>query len=355
MKRYLLWLAAALIIVGGIVVYEVTSTPAPAAAAAPSVQVDMIKLAPGRLPSRISGYGSLMAGPAAEASVTLQAAGIVTTIPVLPGQPVSAGEAVAVIAPDAQSVADYHRAEDALAAARANRAHVAALLAGHLATTADLAAARQGVADATATLAALRSTQAGAGRSIPAPFDGTVTAILVASGTAQPAGTALLRMVRTGGLVAMISLPPRQAALVKPGDPASLDLLNGGTPVSADVSQVGAMQDPQTGLVDVTLRPAATAPLALNAPAMATITTGDIAGFVVPRDAVQTDQQGDYAFQVDAKNIAHRVTVKVLGQDGDQTVLAPDLNTSMMLVTTGAYQLDDGVAVRSNADSGASH
>ena len=36
----------------------------------------------------------------------------------------------------------------------------------------------------------------------------------------------------------------------------------------------------------------------------------------------------------------------ILGTIGDQTVIAPDLNTAMPLVTTGAYQLSDGMAVR---------
>ncbi len=354
MKRYLPWLVLAVILLAGVAVYKESGAPAPAVAP-PSVQVDMITLSPGSLPSQVSGYGSLMAGPAAETNVTLQAAGIVTSIPVLPGQTVAAGDTVAVIAADAQSVAAYQKAETALTAARANRAHVAALLASHLATNADLVAASQGVADAAATLAALRSTQAGAGRSILAPFDGTVIAILVPSGTAQPAGAALVQMVRSGGLVAMIGLPPSQSALVRSGDPARLDLLDGSAVIDAKVLQVGAMQDPQTGLVAVTLSLPANAPAILNAPVRVVITTGTISGFVVPRDAVQTDQNGDYVYQVDGKNIAHRVMVKILGQAGNQTVLAPNLDTAMKLVTTGAYQLDDGVAVREAADSGAKH
>jgi hypothetical protein len=40
------------------------------------------------------------------------------------------------------------------------------------------------------------------------------------------------------------------------------------------------------------------------------------------------------------------ISVHMLGSTGDQTVLASGLNPSMLLVTTGAYQLDDGTAVR---------
>ncbi|MDE8347682.1 MAG: efflux RND transporter periplasmic adaptor subunit, partial [Acidocella sp.] len=123
MKRFLPWLVVVFVAVAGVVVYVLPGAHAPMAAV-PSVQVDMISLSPGSLPSQVSGYGSIIAGPEAEKTVTLPGAGIVTSIPVLAGQMVSAGEPIAVIAPDAQSIADYHRAETALVAARANRMHV---------------------------------------------------------------------------------------------------------------------------------------------------------------------------------------------------------------------------------------
>jgi len=114
-----------------------------------------------------------------------------------------------------------------------------------------------------------------------------------------------------------------------------------------------AMLDPQTGLTDVTI--SLNGPAPLGEPVQALITTGTLSGYVVPRAAVQNDDKGDYAFQVDARNIAHRVDVHVLGGAGNQTVLAPSLNAAMPLVTTGAYQLDDGMAVRMADAAGASH
>jgi RND family efflux transporter MFP subunit len=327
--------------------------PAPPGNNQPSVAISTIRLTPGSLPAAVSAYGSIAAGAGAELSITIGAGGMVAAFPVIQGQAVAAGDTLAVISADPQSIADLRKAESAVTVARANRAHVAALLASRLATNADLAAAGQALSDAAGTLAALRATGAGVSRTITAPFAGVISAVLAAPGTLQPAGAALLRLINTHTLVATVGVPPEPVSAVKPGDPAAVTLLNAGAVISGRVLATAAMLDPQTGLTDVTISLDGPAPL--GEPVRAVITIGTLNGYVVPRDAVQNDDKGNYAFQVDAHNIAHRVSVHVLGSAGDQTVLAPGLNQSMPLVTTGAYQLDDGTPVRMAGASGASN
>ena len=310
----------------------------------PSVLVSTIQLKPGTLPATVTAYGSIVPGPGAETVVMLQAAGVLSNIDVTPGQRIAKGAPLATVVPDPQSIADLKRATSAVEAARANHAHVAALLQSHLATNADLAAADQTLRDADAMLAALRASGTGQTLVIQAPLGGLVSAVLVAPGSLLPTGTALFRMIVTQRLVASVGLPPDQAASLRPGEPATISLLNDNTTMQGTVSQISYVPDPQTGLLGATL---ALDPLApIDAPVKAVVTTGTLSGFVVPRDALQNDEAGDYAFQVDAKNIAHRVAVHILGTLGDQTVIAPDLNAAMPLVTTGAYQLSDGMAVR---------
>ena len=347
MKRFRSWMILAVLILAGAAWWEFARRPVTAAEPVASVLVNTIKLTPGSLPATVTAYGSVTAGPGAETTMAMQASGVVSDIAVSVGQQVTAGQVLASVAADAQSVADVRKAQDALAAAKAARAHVAALLAGHLATNADLAAADQAVGDADGALAALQAMGAGKARSIVAPFAGIVSAVLVAPGTVQPGGTALLRLIETGRLVVVAGVPPAQAGGIAPGEAAKLPLLNEGTQVDGKVVRMAAMPDPQSGLEDVTVAPPGALPL--GEPVEAVITTGGTDGYVVPRDAVQNDAQGDYVFQVDAQNIAHRVGVHVRGNTGARTVLAPGgLNAAMPLVTTGAYQLDDGVAVRMN-------
>ncbi len=353
MKRLVLWIIAAVLVIAG-VAYEVFfSHPTTATDTPPSVLVNVIKLTPGSLPAKLTAYGSILAGPDAETTISLPAGGLVAAIAVLPGQRVSAGQNLATIVADPQSAADYRKAKTAMKVARINRAHTAALLKAHLATNADLANAEQAMADAAGQVAALRATGAGTTRSIAAPFAGVISAVLAAPGAAMTGGASLMRIINTQALVALVGAPPDQARRVQLGDAASISLLDSGDKLSGRVVQLANMQDPQTGLINVTLSLDAPVRAGPNEPAEAAITTGVLDGYVVPRDAIETDDQGNYAFQVDEKNIAHRVAVHVLGNQGDQTVIARDLNPAMPLVTTGAYQLDDGVAVRMAVAGGA--
>jgi RND family efflux transporter MFP subunit len=354
MKTRFYWILAAVALIAAAILWE-TNGAAPVLPDnnQPSVLVSTIQLTPGNLPATVSSYGSIGAGAGADVAITLGAGGIVAAVPVMQGQSVGVGDTLAVISADPQSIADLRKAESAVTAARASRAHVAALMTSHLATAADLANTDQALSDAASNLTALKATGTGTNQTINAPFAGVVSAILVAPGTRQPAGTALLRIINTHTLVAAVGVPPTQAGTVKPGDPASVTLLNAGVVISGQVLETAAMLDPQTGLTNVTLSLDGPAPL--GEPVQAIITTGTLSGYLVPRDAVQTDDQGDYAFQVDGQNIAHRVAVHVLANAGDQTILAPDLNQAMPLVTTGAYQLDDGVAVRMAPPGGATN
>ena len=335
-----------LLLLAGAAWWVLAPGPAADVAAAPSVLVNTMKLEPGSLPATVTAYGSVTAGPGAEQTVSTQASGVVDNVAVSLGQSVAAGQVLATLAADAPSVAELRKARDAVRAARAARAHVAALLASHLATNADLAAADQAVGDADGTLKALQATGAGRTRTVVAPFAGIVSAVLAAPGSIQPAGSGLLRLVANHHLVAVAGAPPAQAGAIAPGDAAKITLLNdAGAVVDGRVALVAAMPDPQSGLQDVTLTPQAALPL--GAPVKTVITTGRLDGYVVPRDAVQSDALGAYVFQLDARNIAHRVGVRVLGNAGGQSVLAAaGLNAALPLVTVGAYQLDDGTAVR---------
>jgi RND family efflux transporter MFP subunit len=315
-------------------------TPLPAASPAPSAMVSFVTLRQSNVPVRIDGAGSVVAGMA-EIAVTSAAPGKLGAIAVMPGQEVAAGAVLATLLPDPQSIAALRKAENAGDAALAARDHVAALLAQHLATAADLAAARQALGDAEADLASLRAAGTGVERSIDAPVAGTVTAILAAPGSLLASGDPVLRLAAAGQLTVQAGLTEGDAGRVRPGDAASLSLLNTGATLAANVLQVAAMLDPQTGLVDVTLLPQGA--VLLGEPVAVTITAGSVTGDKVPRDAVLSDGQGDYVFELDSGNIAHRRNVQVLEADGGNLVLAPDLTQGARIAVSGAYQLSDGM------------
>jgi RND family efflux transporter MFP subunit len=346
MKPVLLWLIPALLLAGGIVYEATRPAPGAAAAAIPSVLVTAQKLTLGTLPDVVTAYGSIQPGPGAERLIAPPAGGSLASLAVAAGQRVAAGAQLATLVPDAASLADAERAASALAAAKTNFSRVSALLAAHLATNADLAAARQTMRDAQAASAALRATGAGTVRTLAAPFAGIITAVLATPGSAFGPGTPLLRMVASAGLVATAGLPPAQAANLRTGAAATLQMLDTGAKIPAHVTAIPTMLDPQTGLLPLQLTADAPFAAALNEPVSAEIIAQTLSGYILPRDAVQSDVQGDFIYQVDARRLAHRIAVKVLGKADTQTIIAANIDARLPVVVSGTAQLADGMTVR---------
>ena len=72
---------------------------------------------------------------------------------------------------------------------------------------------------------------------------------------------------------------------------------------------------------------------------------GKVEGWLIPRSALVKSGDGFGAFQV-AGGKAARVAVQVLTEQGEQAVVKAAFDSERRLVTVGAYQLSDGMAVR---------
>jgi membrane fusion protein, multidrug efflux system len=103
-----------------------------------------------------------------------------------------------------------------------------------------------------------------------------------------------------------------------------------------------------TRLVDVDI--AVSDPMLQGETFRAHIETGQLQGWLVPRDAVLTDAQGAYVFQVFGGK-AIRVPVSLVGTDRATAVVDGPLDPRRLLVTQGNYQLSDGMAVRMSANT----
>ncbi|WP_297443845.1 efflux RND transporter periplasmic adaptor subunit [Acidocella sp.] len=315
----------------------------PAPDPAPSVAVATMKLTLATLPRDVEAEGSVVAGAAAR-QILLPATGIVGQVDVTAGGAVTRGQILAEILPDPQAAAELRKAQNAVAAAKAGLAHTQALLAQHLATNADLAAASQTLGDARAQLAALAETGAGTGYALKSPVAGVITTLSATPGADIPAGTALFTLAATATPQALLGVPLDEAGGIGPGAPVSVTLLDDNRTLAATVNARAAALDAQTGLVDVMV--ALPTPAPIGEGVRADIEAGTLTGYPVPRDAVQNDEAGDYVFEQGTDGLAHRVNVTVLGASGNELVLKPGFAVTGPLITTGAYQLSDGMAVR---------
>jgi hypothetical protein len=83
--------------------------------------------------------------------------------------------------------------------------------------------------------------------------------------------------------------------------------------------------------------------------AQATISVGSVAGYVVPHDAVLINNSGaSYVVQV-VGGKGKLVAVTVLGSQDPRDVISGPLDASAPLVTTGNYQVRDGMPLRIEA------
>lgn len=312
---------------------------------APSVAVTATKPARGSLWAQVTAYGS--AGPSQNGAQTINAAqpGQIADLLVVPGATVHAGQPLLhfAIAPTARSA--YVQASDALAAAQKQRATTAQLLNQQLATADQLAQADKAVSDARATVDALAAEGAALPvRPLAAPFDGVVTAITVAPGDRTQPGAPLLTLARTSDIVVAVGVDPSVRAGIAIGQTAELRRLAGGPAIAGNVLRVGNALDPRTRMIDVELAIPRDALMPGEA-MQAVIDTNRIAGWVVPHKAVVTAAGPARVFQA-IQGKAKVVQIRVLLFAGANDVVDGPIDPADPLIVDGAYQVQDGDAVR---------
>jgi RND family efflux transporter MFP subunit len=312
----------------------------------PSVLVTLTTLRAGTLPRQITAYGRVDASEAGRLSITAQDAAQIGTVYVHLGQSVDKGVPLVQLKPTPRTEASYAQAQSALSAAHDLAARTHALLLQHLATAQQLASATQAETDARANLEALNRVGANGPRVVRAPFASIVTSLSAKSGMIVSEGAELMNLVQPRDLVLTVGLQPGEAAVVRTGDKAQVTAIGEQTRVAGVVSMCGSAMDPSTALVPVQIRLPARR-LLPGQSAEAVITSGAIRGYVVPREAVLVDDNGEpYVVQAQAMK-ARKVAVQVISAQRDQDVISGKaLVAGQPLVLSGNYQLDDGMALR---------
>ena len=324
-----------------------------------AAQVTIVSVHQGSLPEIVTAYGT--ASPALEGgnAVSLPQDGRVAAILVTPGDRVHAGDRLMEFDLAAAGVSTYQQALSALNLTQAERAHTARLLAQKLATRDQLAQAEKAYLDAKASLDALRRQGADRPRTeVTAPYDGVINTIPVAQGDRVAAGAPLMTLTRldgrgVDGLVVTVGVEPALHARVQSGQNVVLHRPGGGPDVTGHVVRVDGVVNVKTRLVDVDIGVPPNAVLSGEVFA-ADITLGDLHGWIVPHDAVLSDDHGDYLFQVKAGK-AVRVDVHTLGGQADQDAVNGHLDAALPVVTKGATQLADGDPVGADAAGGQAH
>jgi membrane fusion protein, multidrug efflux system len=315
---------------------------------APSVLIETAAAREQMLRLTVQGYGTVATSEDAVVGVSFLHAGQISVLRVRPGEVVKAGDVLLELLTDPSATLGYETAVAALDFAKRDLARTKTLLAQHLATNAQLAAAQKAAEDATAAVEVQR--KLGNDRkteAITAPFSGYVTALTVALGDRVQPNTTVLKLAPTDRVQVTVGLEPEDAARVRTGMAAEVvPVFTPSMRLSGIVRGATGTINPATKRLDMWVELAPGAQELVPGTAVSVeIVLEQHTGWIVPRDAVLRDGNGNYIFQVTGSK-AERVAVKTGIENDKYTEVISPIDTRIPIVTMGNYELQDGMAVR---------
>jgi multidrug efflux pump subunit AcrA (membrane-fusion protein) len=184
---------------------------------------------------------------------------------------------------------------------------------------------------------------------IRSPIDGVVTDRPLFAGETAATGAPLVTVMDTSSLLAKTHIAQSLAQQMKVGDTASVSVPGVADPVSATVSLISPALDPGSTTVEVWLKIAnKSSSLKVGTPVKVSITGRSVdKAMKIPAAAVVTAQDGTKAVMVVGDDgAAHRKPVTLGIADADDVQVTSGLAATDMVITGGAYGLDDGTKVK---------
>ena len=183
---------------------------------------------------------------------------------------------------------------------------------------------------------------------IRSPIDGVVTDRPLYPGETPSAGVPLLTVMDLSRVTARAHIPQKDAALLKVGDPATIEVAGFDKPAEGKVTLVSPALDPNSTTVEVwvqaknpnqVLKPGTSVRLS-----MVSETVPD--ALIVPASAVLTATDGTTTVMViGSDQHAHQLAVKVGIRQDDNVQILEGLKEGQNVVAAGAYGLPDNSKV----------
>lgn len=314
-----------------------------------SARVSTVPLQRGELPLTLTGFGAIAPEAGQSQNVSVPRAGRVERLRVAAGAQVQRGQPLMELAVDPAATQAFAQARNAQQYTEGEVARLEALVAQQLATRSQLAQARQAAADAREAVRVQERLGGAAERiTVTAPIAGLLVALPVAQGDRIPAGAVVAQLANTDSLRVALGIEPGDARHVRSGMAVRLaSVFDEAHAVTGQVVQMQRAINPKSQLIDavVQFRPPADTGLLPGLRVRGDIQFAKAEGWLIPRSALIKTGEGFVAFQV-ADGKAAQVVVQVLTEQGDQAVVKAPFDPQRRLVSEGAYQLTDGMAVR---------
>ncbi len=184
---------------------------------------------------------------------------------------------------------------------------------------------------------------------IRSPINGVVIDRPLFAGETAPAGTPLITVMDISALLAKTHIALSLAVQLKVGDTAEVHVPGVADPVPAKVSMVSPALDPGSTTVEVWLKiDNKSGKLNVGGPVKVSITGKTVAqAWKVPDSAIVTADDGSKSVMVvGSDGEAHRKPVTLGIDDGSNVQVVSGLAPADLVITGGAYALDEGTRVK---------
>ena len=184
---------------------------------------------------------------------------------------------------------------------------------------------------------------------IRSPINGVVTDRPLFAGETAPAGAPLITVMDTSVLLAKTHLAASLAQQMKLGDAVAVHVPGIADPVAAKVSMISPALDPGSTTVEVWLKiDNKDGKLKAGTPVKVTISGKSVAqAWKVPDTAIVTAEDGTKSVMVvGSDGAAHRKSVTLGIDDGTDVQVLSGVAPSDLVITGGAYALDEGTKVQ---------
>jgi RND family efflux transporter MFP subunit len=196
--------------------------------------------------------------------------------------------------------------------------------------------------------AQLAATRAEIGRlNVIAPASGLILERNVELGQVDGAGTtALFRHAEGGQMEMRAQLSQQDLAFVHVGMPATVTPIGASQGIRGTVWQVAPVIDPQSRLGDVRISIPYSAAVRPGGFAEARISSGTTTAPLLPQSAVLSDDRGNYAYIVNAKNEVERRDIRIGTVDENGVTIAAGLSGNEAIVLSAGPFLNPGQKVK---------
>jgi multidrug efflux pump subunit AcrA (membrane-fusion protein) len=184
---------------------------------------------------------------------------------------------------------------------------------------------------------------------IRSPIDGVVTDRPLFPGEMAQAGAPILTVMDTSVLIAKVHLAQSQVQGLKLGAAATVTIPGAGEPAKGTISLISPALDAGSTTIEVWIKvPNKSGALKAGTPVHVQIASRTVANaLTVPNEAIVTTKSDTPAVMlIGADGVAHTTAIKTGITDGKDTEVTDGLKPGDLVVTTGAYGMDDGTRVK---------